>query len=255
MRGLRRYLSAAADLLLPRKCLVCGRSLNVDERHLCLCCLSDMPLTRFWLMKRNPMADRFNAVLQNGLEKSLGDTPEITPAHEQYAYASALFFYEMEAGYRHIPYQIKYHGNIPAGGYFGRMLGRKLTEAEWFGDVDLVIPVPLHWRRRWSRGYNQAEVIASQVADVLGVPMRTDILKRTRYTVTQTKLGMQDKEKNVSGAFSVVAPPSVDVGHILIVDDVFTTGSTLYACFEALRAVFPPCVRISVATLAFVGDA
>lgn len=254
MRRLEIYLKAALDLLLPRGCIVCGRKLYVREDHLCLYCLSDMPLTRFWTMKHNPMADRFNAVLQHGLEKALEEDECPGCSHERYVYASALFFYDGEASYSHIPHQIKYHGNIPAGRYFGRVLGRKLTEAEWFRDVDLVIPVPLHWRRLWARGYNQAEVIASQVADVLGVPMRTDILKRTRYTVTQTKLGIQEKEKNVGGAFSVVAPPSADAGHILILDDVFTTGSTLHACFEALRAVFPPSVRISIATLAFVGD-
>lgn len=247
MAGFKRYIKALLDLFFPRKCIVCGRKLNVSEEHLCLYCLSDLPLTRFWTLNHNPMSDAFNAALQQDIRDN--------QSREHYAFATALFFYESEAEYRHIPYQIKYHGNISAGRYFGRMLGRKIAEAEWMSDVDVVIPVPLHWRRRWSRGYNQAEVIASQVADALGVPMRTDILKRTRYTVTQTKLGIQDKEKNVSGAFTVVAPPSVDVGHILIVDDVFTTGSTLAACFSTLRSIFPPSVRISVATLAFVGDA
>jgi ComF family protein len=219
-----------------------------------------MPLTRFGLMKHNPMADKFNEMIQNGSDDSW--------RQEAYAFASALFFYEDESGFRHIPHQIKYQGNISAGRYFGRMLGHELLSAEWASDVDMVIPVPLHWTRRWSRGYNQAEIIAEGVAAELGVPMRADILKRVRKTQTQTKLEVSEKSSNVAGAFLVDQRPgrlsdsachddSAQCNlpkHILLVDDVFTTGSTLHACFVALREAFPPSVRISVATLGFVGE-
>ena len=249
MRGWR-YVRAMIDMLLPRTCIVCGRKLNIHEKYLCLHCASDIPLTRFGLMSHNPMADKFNGLIQKGLDDSW--------RQEAYAFASALFFYEDESGYRHIPHQIKYQGNISVGRYFGRMLGRELRSAEWASDVDLVIPVPLHWKRHWSRGYNQAEIIAEGVAAELDVPMRTDILKRIRKTQTQTRLAVSEKSANVAGAFLVNAPKHILLNgpkHILVVDDVFTTGSTLHACFEALRTVFPPEVRISVATLAFVGEA
>lgn len=243
MAGFKRYIKALLDLFFPRKCIVCGRKLNVSEEHLCLYCLSDLPLTRFWTLNHNPMSDAFNAALQQDIRDN--------QPREHYAFATALFFYESEAEYRHIPYQIKYHGNISAGRYFGRMLGRKIAEAEWMSDVDMVIPVPLHWRRRWSRGYNQAEIIAGEVALELGVPMHTDVLKRVRYTETQTKLEVEAKSRNVSGAFKANTVHDA-VRHVLIVDDVFTTGSTMKACHQALREVLPPSVRISVATLGFV---
>lgn len=243
MIGLQRYIKALLDLFFPRKCIVCGKKLNVSEEHLCLYCFSDLPLTRFWTLNHNPMSDAFNAALQQDIRDN--------QPREHYAFATALFFYESEAGYRHIPYQIKYHGNISAGRYFGRMLGRKIAEAEWMSDVDMVIPVPLHWRRRWSRGYNQAEIIAGEVAHELGVPMRTDVLKRVRYTETQTKLEVEAKSRNVSGAFKANKVHDA-VRHVLIVDDVFTTGSTMKACHQALREVLPPSVRISVVTLGFV---
>lgn len=241
LRGLR----AAGDILLPRPCIVCGRPLLLDERHLCLGCLSDLPKTYFWQRSHNQMADRFNETLQKGEECCM----------ERYVYAAALFFYHSEADYRLIPYQIKYHGNISAGRFFGKMLGSRLASSGCFSDVDMVIPVPLHWTRRWKRGYNQAEVIASAVADAMGAALRTDILKRTRRTRTQTKVEVEDKQKNVSGAFSVSdgCTPSESIRHILLVDDVFTTGSTMAACLSALRSVFPPTIRISVATLGFVG--
>lgn len=268
MKGsILRGLKAAADILLPRQCITCGRKLLLNEKHLCLGCLADMPQTYFWTMSHNPMADKFNEVIQKALEEGgssgndcateTSDAAE-EPCHEHYAYASALFFYHSEAEYRLIPYQIKYHGNISAGRYFGEMLGRRLAGSLLYQDVDMVIPVPLHWTRKWKRGYNQAEVIARGIAESLGVPVRTDLLKRCRRTSTQTKMGVDAKRKNVAGAFA--ATPELTalmeeggIRHLLLVDDVFTTGSTSGACFTALRAVIPSPVRISIATLGYVG--
>jgi ComF family protein len=261
-----RALRAAADFILPRACVVCGRRLLLDEKVICLHCLADLPLTHFWKQKCNPMADRFNAVIQHGLEKAWdehaveedGGARICLPlnAHERYAYAAALFFYSHEADFRHILYSLKYKGRTDVGRNFGRMLGMKLSGSAAFKDVDCVMPVPLHWARKWKRGYNQAQVIAREVSHVLGVPLRCDVLMRSRRTKTQTKLDIKGKAENVAGAFSA-SPHSVatlkSTRHILLIDDVFTTGSTLMACFTALRAVFPPSVRISVATLAFVG--
>ena len=244
-------LRAVLDLLIPRGCLVCGCSLELSEEHLCCECLEDLPRTYYWLRKFNPMADRFNALIQSELE-----------SHIDYAFAASLFFYRDESEYRRIPYQIKYHGNIPAGRFFGKMLGQMVASAEHFADVDVVIPVPLHWTRHWKRGYNQAEIIAREVSAALGAELRTDILERCRRTRTQTKLSIEGKATNVQGAFRITnrqketkkadAPAISDLKHLLIIDDVFTTGATLYACYIALRSVFPAEVRISVATLAFV---
>ena len=258
-----RGLKGAADMLLPRECVVCRDRLLLDEKIICLHCLADIPLTHFWKQKCNPMADRFNAVIQQGLEKEWETKEQNGPAtaipgrgHERYAYATALFFYSHEADYRHILYSLKYKGRVDVGRYFGRMLGTRLAVAAAFKDVDCVMPVPLHWTRRWRRGYNQAEVIAKEVALVLGVPLRCDVLMRSRRTKTQTKLDIKGKAENVAGAFEVghqVAATLKGIRHILLIDDVFTTGATLHACFAALRSALPPSVRISVATLAFVG--
>ncbi len=287
-----KFFRAAGDVLLPRACAVCGRRLNLDEMHLCLGCLIDMPLTRFWARDRNPMADKFNEKIQrrteaeersgeveNGAET--GDEAEACGSRERYAYAAALFIYHSDACYRHIPYQIKYQGNTKVGAYFGKMLGGKLAKSRIWADVDMVIPVPLHWMRRWKRGYNQAEVIAQAVAEAMDVPMRNDILVRRRRTKTQIKLGIEEKAKNVNGAFAVKeavqqkmvshnrgnieamneagADTAAEKGsswnnvrHIVVVDDVFTTGSTMTACFAALREVFPPSVRISAVTLGYL---
>ena len=148
MNRIYEYFVALGDLFMPRACLACGRRLGMRERHLCLSCAADVPYTRFWLAAHNPLADRFNAVL----ERHRGTEPM------DYAYAAALIYYK--GAYRSIPRALKYEGDLAAGRHYGALLGRRLAAAPHFADIDLVIPVPLHWTRRRSRGYNQAEILA-----------------------------------------------------------------------------------------------
>lgn len=240
--SLKRLAGALADLVLPRCCCVCGRPLDAGESHICLECLCDLPCTYFWTGTHNPMADKYNARIRS-------DIPD--GVEEGYGFAAALFYYNSESPYRHIPWSIKYGGALHTGRYFARMLGDRLAASPGFADVDAVVCVPLHWRRRLSRGYNQSEVIASGVAGRLGAAFHPRALRRIRYSRSQTFMSMRKKASNVSDAFQATA--SFEAHHILVVDDTFTTGSTLAACRKALREYFPPSVRISVATLAYVG--
>ena len=309
------FVIALGDLFMPRACLACGCRLGMRERHLCLLCAADVPYTRFWLAAHNPLADRFNAVL----ERHRGTEPM------DYAYAAALLYYK--GAYRSIPRALKYQGNLAAGRHYGALLGRRLAAAPHFADIDLVIPVPLHWTRLRSRGYNQAEVLARALADAFratsgpGAPgsvalstasssgtserwpvgaghdeettpttaspvtpstvipgltrnlpeVRTDLLVRARRTRTQTRVSVDQKAQNVASAFQVPerfplwarltsridreSPATIlaSARHILLVDDTYTTGATLYACYAALRPFTT--ARISIATLAAVEGA
>ncbi len=234
-------------MFLPRVCVACGRELLLEEKHICFSCLCELPRTYFASRAHNPMADVLNERLQEGQYRS-------------FSYACALFFYEVdnsgnERDYAGITKSLKYDANLGSGRYFSRLLAKELKASALYSDVDMVIPVPLHFRRQWKRGYNQAEIIAKEISKELAAPLGTGVLKRTKNTKSQTRLNTEDKMKNLENAFSVnLAKDISDKRHILIVDDVFTTGATLSQAIKALRPVLDPAARISAATLAYVGN-
>lgn len=271
----RITVGALADLFLPRLCCVCGEELGRNEKFICLGCLSELPLTYSWSSRRNPMAERFNALVERkGYPLQIADSKDVEPSsdedrdeYERYVYAVSLFRFVKDGGYRNITYRLKYGSDLAEGRFFGAMLGERAAEAPWLRDVDAVVPVPLHWTRRFKRGYNQAEIIAGELAEALGARLRTDLLVRRHRTKTQTRLSLEEKARNVAGAFAVSGkllrrvqnagssgtPAEVlNVRHILLVDDVFTTGSTLYNCYLPLKRFFGEGVRISIATLGLV---
>ena len=276
MIGIFRDLS---DLLFPRHCAACGKKLTQQEHSLCCDCLENMPLTYYWLDKFNPMADKLNAGIEEKLKYSM-DT-------EQYAYALSLYYYKGD--YKKLSQALKYHARVKLGAHLGKLLAERISQTPWLSDVDLIIPVPLHPLRYWKRGYNQAEIIARSAYSCLTgngpgfrktqngfhtTSVRTDLLFRTRNTKSQVKLPVAGKSSNVSGAFTVdekrlscalnefACHHRKEIRHVLLIDDVFTTGSTLVECHRAFRTALTSIsgredggkVRISVATLAVVGD-
>lgn len=248
----KHCIRTLADLLMPRVCLCCGAKLGIEDEHICGACLKDLPQTRYWKLRENPMAESFNALIQNNMGEDVSYRP--------YGHAAALYFYK--GGYKEISKSLKYRRNFAAGRRFARMLGTTLSGSQFFQDVDLVVPIPLHWTRRWQRGYNQAEVIAREVAACLGCPCDARLLKRARHTRTQTHLNLEGRARNVSGAFRVRMSPRKSrqgdkpgggsIHHILIIDDVFTTGATAAACETAIHQVLPAKTHVSIATLGCV---
>lgn len=247
------------ELFLPRSCAVCGDKLVRGESFICTGCRTGFPYTYFYSERFNPMSERFNAQIQRHLDAATESGMQAS-GHEPYACCTALYFYKGD--YRRLSQALKYGANLPLGRYLARALGRQVAQSLIFGTVDVVIPVPLHWRRRLARGYNQAGIIAVELARSTGAVCRTDILVRSRHTTTQTRLDRAAKSANVSGAFSVREDRLSLFRHILLVDDVCTTGATLSECHFALRRAlvskYGPeagsSVLISAATLAFVGE-
>ena len=164
----------------------------------------------------------------------------------------SLFYYSYDNDYKELLHQVKYGGDVALGRWLGEMLGRYMRDS--YPSPEVIVPVPLHWRRKWRRGYNQAEVIARGLADGLGGrPVETGLLRRGKYAVSQTRMHVGNKWENVSGAFSLNPKADLDAlrgRHILLVDDVLTTGATAEACWDALRVI--PDIKISYASVAFV---
>ncbi|MCF0165204.1 MAG: ComF family protein [Bacteroidales bacterium] len=221
---LRYWISALRNLIFPRKCIVCDALLDEDEQFLCGDCRFDIPLTYFWFWSDNPAKLRVSRFF---------------PVTD----VVALFFYRHESGYADILHKIKYEGNIRLGHEMGRLLGKEMAESGNFSDIQAIVPVPLHFARRFRRGYNQAEIIAGGVARELGIPVLTDLLIRKHRTKTQVKLSPNERFANVAQAFCVNQKALAryrqkGISHIIIFDDVLTTGATIAAAAAPLTASF-----------------
>lgn len=218
------------SLLFPKVCATCGTSLLKDEEVICTHCCVDLPFTKFTGQEDNPVA------------KLLWGRVEV-------ASATSGFLYKNNSPLQELIHQLKYKGNVDSGMVLGRMLGLELITSDIFSSVDCLIPVPLHKSKKRKRGYNQSEIIASGMSEVMGVPVRTDVLQRKKFTETQTKRSRISRWQNVDGIFELKSNSLIGGEEILLVDDVITTGATIEACVKQLQQVSN--VTIHIATVAF----
>lgn len=220
-------------LFFPQCCLVCGRILLEGEEHLCLRCLSALPRTNLHRQKDNEM------------EKSFWGKMPIERA-------SAYFHYTKGGDVRKLLFSLKYYGNSDLGRFLGRCMAREWEASGFFRGVDGIVPVPLHQRKLRMRGYNQSQMLAEGVSSVTGIPLWNHLMVRSQFTDSQTRKGNYERWLNVQDVFACTSPEALHGKHILLVDDVMTTGATLVACADALSQI--PGIRISVMTLAMAGD-
>ena len=218
------------SLFIPRSCAVCGGVLPPSKHLLCSMCEATAPLTNLWQELANPMMERFWGLLP-------------------IEHASALFWYVEGSPWRDAVHRFKYGGRWLSAYDMGRWYGALMRESGLYATVDAIVPVPLHWWRRMWRGYNQSEYIARGIARELGVKVLSHAVVRHRYNQSQTHQSVFRRWANVEGIFRVRRADELRGRHILLVDDVFTTGATIFSLGETiLRAV--PDVRLSVAVLA-----
>lgn len=217
------------DLLYPNLCSVCGRELNENELKICTFCRWDMPLTDFWLARENYVAELLAARF---------------PFEQACAY---IHFRSATGGYRRMIHRMKYGGRFDLAYMMGEMFGSALSQSPLYQDVDLIIPVPLHWSKRMLRGYNQSEELSLGMASQMKLEYNFGILKRVRMTRQQARRKSSERWRNVAGAFKVIDTQALQGRHVLLVDDVLTSGSTIEACAAALAECG---CKISVATLA-----
>lgn len=226
---MKNYLGPLLHLFYPRCCVVCGSPLLESEEAVCTRCNMDMPRTNYHKVKDNIVERMFWGKLP--LER-----------------ATSYFFYRKGSDFRKILHQLKYGGRKELGTIMGRFMAAELLPTDFFEGVDVIVPVPLHPRKRRARGYNQSECIARGVAQVTGIPIDVSSAVREKHTETQTRKLTYERWENVDGIFKLHHPERFIGKHVLIVDDVLTTGATTTACADAFCQVAG--IRISVLTLA-----
>ncbi len=229
MSLLRQYFNDFMQLFFPEICVTCGQKLITQEEYICLNCLHDLPRTNFHNMPGNFVEQLFwgRVIIER---------------------ATSYFFFSKGSKYQRLIHFMKYKGMKEVGESAGWHFGQEIKAGQTFNGVDLVVPVPLHSKKLRERGYNQSEWIAKGVAGALEKPIDTDNLQRVVFTNTQTRKTRFERWQNVDGIFNLCQPQVFEGKHILLVDDVVTTGSTLEACAVALQKA--PGIKISIATLA-----
>jgi ComF family protein len=223
------WLSDIVSLIYPRICVCCGNSLWKHEKIVCNACGFRLPKTNNHLEPENPVSRVFH-----------GRVPVES--------AAAFLLFNKGNKVQLLIHHLKYKGRKDVGIWLGEEYGKVLRHSPSFTGIDLIIPVPLHKKRLMQRGYNQSDQFAKGLSKWMQLPVENKLLVRNRATATQTRKGRFDRWKNVEDIFSLNGPERISGRHVLLVDDVITTGATLESCIAVLRAV--PGVRVSVATIA-----
>jgi len=229
MNNLSEYFKDLLNLLYPRACAACFDFLIKGEKMLCTKCLNNLPRTNFH-------DDSLNSVNQLFFGKVKLES------------ATAFYYFYKGSHFQEMMHAFKYKGQKEIGYELGKMYGIELYNSEKFKNVNVIIPVPLHPSRIKKRGYNQSEWIAKGIAESMNVPVDTTSLIRSVATQTQTKKNITQRWENVKSIFQLTDKENLKGKHVLLIDDVITTGSTLEACAHAILSV--PSTKVSVASLA-----
>ena len=217
------------NLMFPDLCVVCGIGLQKNEHQLCISCLYGIPKTNYHLMDENPIEKRF-----------WGKVPICR--------ATSYFFFQKGSSFQKLLHILKYKGNKEIGELMGEYAAIDLLDSPDFTSIDVILPVPLHPKKYKLRGYNQSEWIGKGLSKVLNKPMDISTLLRVRENATQTKKTVFERYENTEGIFELMDKTVFAGKHVLLVDDVLTTGSTLEACVRALLETTE--IKISIFTLA-----
>jgi ComF family protein len=228
-----RILNDIVNLFYPRLCILCRNPLIEHERHICLNCLCDLPETAYHTNKGNPAWALFAGFPQ---------VNEVT----------AFLFFEKDGKTQELIHSFKYYGNKSLAEYLGRLAAIELKEYGFYASVDVVIPVPLHPNKEKRRGYNQSGLIAKGISSVYGCGVDNTSVRRLADTSSQTRKSVYERHVNVEKIFGLTNAKNLFGKHVLLVDDVITTGATTSACIEALSKV--PEIKISLFSMAITRE-
>ena len=225
---MRVILNELSNLFFPNCCPVCGTGLLPSEEGVCLQCLHMLPKTNNFTEP-----DNFAETLLAG--------------RFPFERAATFCAYSKQGVLQPLIHQLKYNNKKEIGILLGKLFGKDLLGSEFIKLIEFIVPVPLHPKKQKQRGYNQAETIADGLSETTSIPVSSGNLVRSIFNPTQTKRTKTQRWENVKGIFDVLHPTMYAGKHVLLVDDIITTGSTLEACAYALLK--SPGVKISIATL------
>lgn len=217
-------------LFLPHNCAICGSDVLGRYQFLCSRCQEKLPETGFLKYPNNPVEKLFYGRCR-------------------IQQAGAIYYFTKDSILQHILFALKYKEQKEAGYFLGRMIGYALQKTDRFDEVDYLIPLPLHPRKENRRGYNQATLIAEGIREIWQRPLLNDALVRTSFTESQTQRNRIDRWQNMQEVFSVADPDLLTNRHLLLVDDVVTTGASLEACATSILNL--PGSRVSIVTAAY----
>ena len=220
-------------LLLPNNCSGCGNGLVSGEDMICSDCILELPRTNFHLYKKSP------------IEKILW-------GRVHYQKITSWMHFTKGGLVQRLLYELKYNNNQALGFKLGEMLAYNLLDSGFFESMDLLIPIPLHHKKQFHRGYNQSELIANGISSVTNVKVDTQVVKRIIANPTQTRKSRISRWDNVSDIMQVINESELQNKHVLLIDDVITTGSTIEAMTDVMESI--PGIRISILTLCWAGD-
>jgi len=217
------------SLIYPKLCVICGEPLVENEKFFCYACYLKLPITNYHFISDNRAMER------------LAGKVSLTKA-------SSYLYYNKGGIAQKLITEIKYRGNQDLGEWIGAYISKDMISSDFFKGIDYLIPVPLHRSKEKKRGFNQAEKIAEGISRTTGIRMETKNVFREKANTSQTRKGVFDRWKNTQNLFDIKDPKLFEGKHILLIDDVLTTGSTLEALAQSLLK--SPEVKISILTLA-----
>jgi ComF family protein len=217
------------DLIYPPLCVGCGVLRPLDRHIFCLDCLHELPETGFHLHAVNPFVAHFTGRIQLKA-------------------GAAFLYFSRGSGTQRLLHQIKYNNRPDLITLIGRWYGRQLLQSELWTGIDVIVPVPLHWKKQRKRGYNQSAVFGEGLGEIMGIPCYNYALKRITHDKSLTGMKRLQRVETIGSSYTVARPSMVRNKHILLVDDVLTTGATLEACAIVLEEV--PVASIRMVTIA-----
>ncbi len=220
------YLNNLAHFIFPHHCSGCNTDVLSEEQLLCAKCLYELPETNF--------ANIYNNVVEKNFYGRL-----------KVEQATAAFYFTKESLMQHLIHQLKYKSNQAIGVYLGKMLGNQLLQSNRFNEVDIIVPLPLNPKREFKRGYNQAAVICNGITEVFSKPINTTTVIRKVNTETQTHHTRTERWQNMDGVFTVANAQAIKDKHILLVDDIITTGATIEACGKVILDAGAKCLSVA----------